>query len=296
MDDIVHDIHQHQKLDCPTNEGVYSCNGTTPLGMEYICDPLPVLGSTLRKLVVIVVSSSSSSSPTVLPIIMEYAAVITARINLASLEYRAAGGGVSDKLSDVLGILELALEDCQKEDWKAYVPSLVHAYNATKPDSIGYAPFYLMFGRHPRLPIDIAMGTDMEKEEEERMASEYVEELRKKLEWAYEVATKESRKASSGQKGQYDKRIRGTAVEIGDRVLVKNVTKRGKCQLANRFEDEIYVVKEQPNKDIPVFVVEQEVGPGKRRILCHPMVLMIVFRGLGKTLKKKFLRRSKIKA
>ena len=82
--------------------------------MEYICDPLPVLGSSLRKLLVAVSSSYSSSSSAVLPIIMEYAAVITARINLASLEYRAAGGGISDKLSDVLGILELALEDCEK--------------------------------------------------------------------------------------------------------------------------------------------------------------------------------------
>ena len=71
----------------------------------------------------------------------------------------------------------------------------------TKYDSTGFSPFYLMFGRHPRMPIDITMGIELE-ERESSSASEYVEELREKLEWAYNVATKESRSASHGQKGR----------------------------------------------------------------------------------------------
>ena len=38
--------------------------------------------------------------------------MIAARINLASLEYRVAGGGKSEKLQEVLSILESAPEDC----------------------------------------------------------------------------------------------------------------------------------------------------------------------------------------
>ena len=101
LDDIVHDIHQHQKLDCP--DEVYSCNGLTPLGLEYICDPLPILGSSLRRLI------SDTESKTAL---IESAALIAARLNLASLEYRADGGGISDKLQHRLQILESAIEDC----------------------------------------------------------------------------------------------------------------------------------------------------------------------------------------
>ncbi|KAL7543175.1 hypothetical protein ACHAXR_013503 [Thalassiosira sp. AJA248-18] len=117
LDDIVHDIHQHTKLDCPDHE-VYSCNGLTPLGLEYVCDPLPILGSSLRTLITASSSGGGGSKDTRnkkmdnVAIMMESAALIAARLNLASLDYRLAGGGVSDKLQEALDILELALEDC----------------------------------------------------------------------------------------------------------------------------------------------------------------------------------------
>mmetsp|Transcript_18526 Transcript_18526/g.37347 ORF Transcript_18526/g.37347 Transcript_18526/m.37347 type:complete len:1023 (+) Transcript_18526:28-3096(+) len=97
VDDIVHDIHQHQKLDCP--EDVYSCNGRTPLGLEYICDPLPILGRSLRRVVVGMNDKEAR-------IVIETAALVAATLNLAALEYRLAGGGVSEKLQHVLETLQ----------------------------------------------------------------------------------------------------------------------------------------------------------------------------------------------
>ncbi|KAL3809036.1 hypothetical protein ACHAXA_004539 [Cyclostephanos tholiformis] len=127
LDDIVHDIHQHQKLDCP-DEAVYSCNGLTPLGLEYICDPLPVLGSLTsrrrRRLQFESSSSSDRSSNSIADdeaIMLEYVALIASRLNLASLEYRNAGGGVGEGLRDVLATLELASRDCQRARTDAFV-------------------------------------------------------------------------------------------------------------------------------------------------------------------------------
>ena len=54
-------------------------------------------------------------------------------------------------LLDMLGTL--APE--QKNDWKKYVNPLVYAYNCIPHDSTGFSPFELMFGRKPKLPIDI---------------------------------------------------------------------------------------------------------------------------------------------
>ena len=50
------------------------------------------------------------------------------------------------------------LEEYQKSDWKAHVPTLVHAYNATVHDSSGYFLYFLMFGCHPHLVIDAFLG------------------------------------------------------------------------------------------------------------------------------------------
>ena len=107
LDDIVQDIHHHQKLDCP--EDVYSCNGRTPLGLEYICDPLPILGRSLRKLTVGQDERSAN-------IIIETAALVTAKLNLAALEYRLAGGGVSEKLQQVLETLKNCISSFDNED------------------------------------------------------------------------------------------------------------------------------------------------------------------------------------
>ena len=43
------------------------------------------------------------------------------------------------------------LQQDQKADWKIHIGSLVHAYNATKHETTGFSPFFLMFSREPTL-------------------------------------------------------------------------------------------------------------------------------------------------
>ena len=54
----------------------------------------------------------------------------------------------------MLGTLPLESE----QNWPQMVSTLVHAYNCTKSNAMGFSPYYLMYGRHPPLQIDIKLN------------------------------------------------------------------------------------------------------------------------------------------
>ena len=56
-------------------------------------------------------------------------------------------------------------------------------------------------------------------------------------------------------------------------MLVRNVEIRGKHKLADRWEHKPYIVKDKPNPDIPVYVVQEEGSRKKPRILHRNLLL-----------------------
>ena len=159
-------------------------------------------------------------------------------------------------LLDMLGTLEHE----RKRDWKKYLPSLVYAYNATKHESTGYTPFELMFGRKAKLPIDSVFHLD---NREDTITSDYVKDLKERLETSHEIANKALQKARQKQKTQYDKKAKATTILVGDTVLVKILAYEGKHKIADKFEIDTYKVVSQPDEEIPVYVVRSESGTEK---------------------------------
>ena len=82
------------------------------------------------------------------------------------------------------------LSEEEKSDWKSYLGCMTHAYNCTKHASTTYSPYYLMFGRHPRLPIDVEFGLPKSNSGDNSSKSRYVQKLRRRLNYAFQKANK----------------------------------------------------------------------------------------------------------
>ncbi len=147
------------------------------------------------------------------------------------------------------------LNNKEKSRWNDYVKPLVHAYNCMKSDVTGFSPYELMFGRQPRLPIDLAFGLPVDRQSESN--SKYVQGLKSRLEESYRVATKNAAKVAERNKKRYDKHVVISTLEVGDRVLVKNVRLKGKHKLADKWEPEVYVLTKKAG-DLPVYTVKPE--------------------------------------
>ena len=187
--------------------------------------------------------------------------------------YHPMCNGLTEKFNSTLLKMLGTLENHQKQDWKSYVAPLVHAYNSMKQATTGQSPFFLMFGREPRLPIDLMFGTN--NTTEKKNLQKYIESLKSKLQFSYNLAQESIRKSQRRQKQNYDLKVRGAVIQSGDRVLVKRVAFEGKHKLSDKWEDEPYIVHSQPNPDVPVYVVRKETNDKHQRTLHRNLLLPI---------------------
>ena len=79
-----------------------------------------------------------------------------------------------------------------KRNWQEWITTLTHAYNCTVSPVTGFTPYFLMFGRNPKLPLDIDLGIST-MEQEVTSQQNYAQKLYSRLQWAYERAQENSK-------------------------------------------------------------------------------------------------------
>ena len=186
--------------------------------------------------------------------------------------YHPQGNGMTERFNRTLLMMLRTLEDEKKKNWKVYVPQLVHAYNCTRHHTTGRSPYSLMFGREPRLAVDVFLGLE-KNDGPEVDYFKYAEDLRSRMLETYKIVSETTKQVAKKSKQQYDLRVRGTVPEIGDQVLVRLVGLNGKQKLANRWENEPYKIVDKPDNEMPVYNVQRSNGTGPRRTLHRNMLL-----------------------
>ena len=187
--------------------------------------------------------------------------------------YHPMGNGMVERFNQTLLNMLGTLEDHKKEDWKSYVAPLVHSYNATKHPSTGYSPYFLMFGRHPRLAVDAYLGISKTEEYEIVSQDHYATKLKKRLQFAYKVASKEAEKSSQRHKSNYDLKVREATLDIGDRVLIRQVAFKGRHKISDKWVKDPYIIVDIPIAGIPVFRVQKESDSSVTKTLHRNLLL-----------------------
>ena len=67
-----------------------------------------------------------------------------------------------------------------KENWQEWIATLTHAYNCTVSSVTRFSPYFLMFGRTPKIALDIEMGVTLIDQEPESYQN-YAKKLQARL-------------------------------------------------------------------------------------------------------------------
>ena len=120
-----------------------------------------------------------------------------------------------------------------------------------------------MFGRRPRLPVDLLFPT-VRRDENSRTTDEYVMSLYDKLKSALASARDTALLEAQRQKRLYDCRAGAVELHPGDKVLVKLDAFRGQWRkLKNRWGDALYMVVKCVADGIPAYEVENDAKQEK---------------------------------
>ena len=189
--------------------------------------------------------------------------------------YHPQGNGMVERFNQTLLAMLRTLPETKKANWKNYVNKLTHAYNTTRHAATGFAPFYLLFGRHPRLPIDLIFKMNCGSSGNNKVNyPDYVKKWKRAMREAYEIAAKHSKTSQDKGKKRYDRRVHQSTLEEGDRVLVRNLRERGgPGKIRSYWESNVYRVVKRI-EDSPVYQVVQDSSKDSQLRTLHRNLLL----------------------
>jgi len=129
--------------------------------------------------------------------------------------YHPQCDGLVERFNRTLLSMLAVSTDKHPFDWEQQLRKVCMAYNTSIQSSTGFTPFYLMFGRQARLPVDIIYGTST-PENEGQGVGQYAMSLKKKMAEAFELVRESTSKHHMHQKMLYDEKIHGKPYKAGD--------------------------------------------------------------------------------
>ena len=111
-----------------------------------------------------------------------------------------------------------------QKDWDRHIPMILFAYRVSPNATTHESPFYLLYGREPRLPIDVALLLPSSKLS--TSIREHRARIVQSVENAQRIISSNTQLAQQRMKEQYDKTATPVDFDIGSKVWVYTPKKR----------------------------------------------------------------------
>ena len=138
---------------------------------------------------------------------------------LRTSPYHAQTNGQVERMNQTIICMIGKLEEDKKACWSKHLPELLMAYNATHSAVTGYSPYYLLFGRRPRIPVDYLFPTLCDSPHQTKMEVS-VAAMQKRLKEAFAVAKHLTSEEVAKQCRYYDCKAGAVALQTGDIVML----------------------------------------------------------------------------
>ena len=173
---------------------------------------------------------------------------------LRTSPYNAQTNGQVECMNQMIIRMIVKLEEDKKACWSEHLPELLLAYNATRSTVTGYSPYYLLFGRRSRIPVDYLFPTLHDSPHQTKMEVS-VAAMQKRLKEAFAVARCLTSKEAAKQHHYYDRKAGAVALQPGDIVMVHTDGFVGKQKVKDWWEDRGFIVNSQL-EDWPIYKVK----------------------------------------
>ena len=173
--------------------------------------------------------------------------------------YHAQCSGQVERFHQTLFHMIGKLAHDKKAQWEQHLPELLQVYNSTQSAVTSFLPHYLMYGRHPQLPVDNYFLTVSMFEHSHHVPT-YVMEVRRCFKEAYAEAHLQMNCKAKKQKWYYNRTTSTKQLVLGDVVMMQNDAYQGKQEVKDWWSETGYVVVCKVADGIPTYEVKDEAG------------------------------------
>jgi transposase InsO family protein len=176
--------------------------------------------------------------------------------------YRPQCNGQCERFNATMHDLLRTLPAESKRRWPEHLQELIYAYNTTPHRSTKFSPYYLLFGRDARLPVDTILGLDQLDSAGD--TPDWISVHQQRIHDAYKLAERHLNQSAHKRKKYADRHAKDLPLAVGQRVYYKQHGIQGRSKIQNRYRTEVYkVIAKMHDKD--VYQIERTDGYGDPR-------------------------------